>query len=255
MKTKLILIIGLISLVFAMMFAVATSRDAVAGVVGLWLLDDGKGDVAKDSSGRGHDGEITGCEWVDGKFDKGLRFESGNYMEVPHHDDFNLTNNLTIELWANIEDLPLGHVGIPGKGHDQPTGSFVFHPTKLDGNNFELRFYISIGDAWPGISSAPIPFGEWHHLAGTHDGSETKVYVDGELAVSEAQEGNINITDTPLKFANDFGGRMLVGILDEIRFSNVVLTEADFERSMDGVAVNAVKSSGKLATVWGKLKS
>jgi len=254
MKAKLILAIGLISLVFAMMFAVVASRDAVADTVGLWLLDDGKGDVATESSGKGHHGEITGCEWVDGKFEKGLRFESGNYMEVPSHADFNVTNNLTIELWANIEDLPLDHVGIPGKGHDQPTGSFVFHPTKLDGNNFELRFYISIGGAWPAVSSESIPFGEWHHLAGTYDGAEIKVYVDGELAASSAQEGNINITDTPLKFANDFGGRMIVGILDEIRFSNVPLTEAEIKKSMNGLAA-AIEPSGKLATVWGKVKS
>jgi hypothetical protein len=252
MKAKCIWTISFV--IFTMMFAIVASRNAVADIVGLWLLDDGKGDVAKDSSGRGHDGKITGCKWVDGKIEKALRFEAGNTMEVPHHDDFNVRENMTIELWANIENLPLDHVGIPGKGHDQAVGSFVFHPTKLGAKEFELRFYISIGNAWPATKSAAIPFGEWHHLAGTYDGSELKVYVDGKLAGTAAQKGKINISDgAPLKFAHDFGGRTIVGILDEICFSNVALTEDEIKRSMEGLTM-AVKPSDKIATAWGKVK-
>ena len=95
MKSRLIWSIVLVNLASMMILANVT----LAAVVGLWLLDDGKGDVAKDSSRRGHDGKITGCKWVDGKFEKALQFAAGNYMEVPHHDDFNFTDKMTIELW------------------------------------------------------------------------------------------------------------------------------------------------------------
>jgi len=190
MKGKFVLTIGLVFFVSVMMFAIAASRDAVAGVVGMWLLDDGKGDTAIDSSGGGHDAEIFDGKWVDGMFKKGIEFGATTHMEVPDHKDFHFTDKFTIELWANLEDLPKDHVGIPGKGHDLAVGSFVFHPTKLSAEEFELRFYISIGGAWPAVTASAIPFGEWHHLAGTYDGSELKVYVDGELAASGAQEGN-----------------------------------------------------------------
>ena len=96
MKARCIWTISLV--IFTMMFAIVASRNAVADIVGLWLLDEGKGDVAVDSSGRGHDGKITGCKWVDGKIEKALRFEAGNTMEVPHHDDFNVRENMTIQL-------------------------------------------------------------------------------------------------------------------------------------------------------------
>jgi hypothetical protein len=117
----------------------------MADVVGLWLLDEGKGDVAKDSSGRGHDAQIFNGKWTDGKFNKGVQFDATTHMEVPDHKDFHFTDKFSVELWANIEDLPLDHVGIPGKGHDAAVGSFVFHPTKLSAKEFELRFYISQG--------------------------------------------------------------------------------------------------------------
>jgi len=202
-------------LVFVMMTAFATSRDAVAEIVGLWLLNEDKGDIAFDSSGRGHDGKITDGKWVDGKFDKALQFKDGTHMEVNDNEDFHFKTEFSVALWANIEDLPKNHVGIPGKGHDAPIGSFVFHPTKLNAKEFELRFYISKGGDWPSVKSGAIPFGKWHHLAGTYDGSELKVYVDGKLAAKGPQKGKINISKgAPFKFAHDCcGQRTIVGIL------------------------------------------
>ena len=192
------LTIALASLVFAMMFSAVTFNDADAEIVGLWLLDDGKGDIATDSSGKGHDGKIIDGEWVDGKFNTGLRFEDGTHMEVEDHQDFHFTTEFTVALWANIENLPKDHVGTPGKGHDAPIGSFVFHPTKLGPKDFELRFYISQGGDWPSVTSAAIPFEEWHHLAGTYDGKELKVYVDGELRQKHPGKGKSTSPTVPL---------------------------------------------------------
>lgn len=256
MKVRFVFV--MVSFIGVMILALAASRDAGAEVVALWLLDDGKGDSAKDSTGRGHEGKITDGKWVDGKFDKALRFQEGTHIEVPDHEDFQFTETFTIELWANLENLPKDHVGIPGKGHDAPIGSFVFHPTKLNAKQFELRFYLSQGNAWPMVKSGAISFGEWHHLAGTYDGSEFKVYVDGKLAGAAAQKGKINLSKgAPLKFAYDCcGNRNLIGILDEIRLSNVALSEAEIQKSLGGLARTlAVKPASKLATAWGKIKS
>ena len=230
---------------------------ASSELVVLWQFEDGEGDIAGDDSGRGHDGLLNGCTFDEGKFDGGLRFDAGNFMEVPGHKDFNFTDNLTIALWANIENLPMDHVGIPGKGHDLAVGSFVFHPTKLNADEYEIRFYISMGAAWPmAKSSEPIPFLEWHHLAGTYDGSEIRVYVDGGLAGSLKQEGELNLTeDAPFKFANDCcGGRQLVGWLDEIYIYDHVMAEDGIKNIMEGKALS-VSPHRSLIAMWGELKS
>lgn len=232
------------------------SINVAADVVGLWLLDDGKGDIAKDSSGRGHDAEIFDGKWIDGKFNQALQFEDGTHMEVPDHKDFHFIDKFSLELWANIENLPKDHVGIPGKGHDEAVGSFVFHPTKLNAKEFELRFYISQGGDWPSIKTGAISFEEWHHLAGTYDGAELRIYVDGELEASQAQKGKINVSEgAPFKFAHDFGGRTIVGILDEIRISDNAQPQDKIRKSMEGLEAAAVKLSGKLATSWSKIKT
>ena len=43
------------------------------GLIGLWLLDDEKGDIAKDSSPNKNDGKLDGgAKWDKGKFNGGL---------------------------------------------------------------------------------------------------------------------------------------------------------------------------------------
>ncbi|MBM3212606.1 hypothetical protein FJZ33_10315 [Candidatus Poribacteria bacterium] len=44
-------------------------------IVGIWLLDENKGNVVRDSSGNGHDGEIIGAvTWDSGKLGSALNF-------------------------------------------------------------------------------------------------------------------------------------------------------------------------------------
>ena len=41
-------------------------------IVGIWLLDEDKGDKVEDVSGNGYDGTITQSDWVNGKVDGAL---------------------------------------------------------------------------------------------------------------------------------------------------------------------------------------
>ena len=55
-------------------------------IVGMWLFDEGKGEVTKDSSGNGNDGKLmNGPKWVDGKFGKALEFDgTDDNVEMPN---------------------------------------------------------------------------------------------------------------------------------------------------------------------------
>ena len=53
-------------------------------IVGIWLFDEDEGNVAEDSSGNGHDGQISNAEWTDGEFGSALEFSgSGVAKPVP----------------------------------------------------------------------------------------------------------------------------------------------------------------------------
>ena len=50
-------------------------------VLGIWLLDEGKGDITEDASGNGNDGTLMGApNWVAGKFGKALDFSGSLYV-------------------------------------------------------------------------------------------------------------------------------------------------------------------------------
>jgi len=69
-------------------------------IVGMWLFDEGKGNVATDESGNGLDGEFEGKpKWVDGKFGQALEFDGkGAYVQIPGHDNPNKA--ITVSAWA-----------------------------------------------------------------------------------------------------------------------------------------------------------
>ena len=90
------------SLVMVGLFSVSVSYAIdPAAIVGLWLFDEGAGDVATDSSGNGNDGVlINEPEWVDGKFGKALRFDGvDDYVDIPDSPSLSPTEQMSIVAW------------------------------------------------------------------------------------------------------------------------------------------------------------
>jgi hypothetical protein len=63
----------------------------------------------------------------------------------------------------------------------------------------------------------------WHHLAGTFDGSDVKIFLDGTLKDSIPRTDNIVSTtaDLIVGISRDFATREFNGGIDEVRISNV----------------------------------
>ena len=72
-------------------------------VLGIWLLDEGQGDIAEDASGNGNDGTLMGSPtWVAGKFGSALEFTgSGNYVDCGNAEALNV-DLFSISFWCNI---------------------------------------------------------------------------------------------------------------------------------------------------------
>ncbi len=246
-----------ISLIWVVIIALMTCAFAAQAVIQpdevvlYWTFED-ISDEAMDVSGREHHGVITDGEYVEGKKGLGLEFNgTSTFIELAHHDDFDLPNSYTLAVWAMINDIPQDHIGIPRK-----EGSYILHPSRVgDGYNFHTYVYT------PGtiklVHGDVVDFGDWHHLAGTYDGSRARSWLDGQVIVEQPVAGEVASTpDVPLRWANDCcGGRMLNGILDEIVIINRALDEAEMTSLMEDGALAAVSASGKLATQWSFLKS
>ena len=75
----------------------------------IWNFNEGEGDVAKEANKTGNDGEFAGAgkdkiKWVEGITEKALEFSGkvgeGQWVEVPHSDDMDIRDAITMEAWV-----------------------------------------------------------------------------------------------------------------------------------------------------------
>jgi hypothetical protein len=81
-------------------------RSLKDGLVAHWAFDDQSGTIVRDSSGNGHDGQLTGGTWVEGRFKGGLHLQPGDSMRV---DDTVIvptfpqaTTDWTVSVWIKL---------------------------------------------------------------------------------------------------------------------------------------------------------
>ena len=233
----------------------------VADAVGLWLLDEGEGEVAKDSSPTGDDGELwRDPEWVDGRFGKALHFDGQSFIwikeavgvpegttprtimlffkwDAVNLDSSEILISLGVNNWRQMVVLVLASGLGPGvHTHD------------------DVEYFEWDGDT------------EWHHLAavfpeGATRSDEFLLYFDGARQDS--------LIDDDVNGINTVGGKITIacsasisqfftGTMDDIAVFPLALTDDDIARAArSGVTRGqflAVSPSGKLTTAWGDLK-
>lgn len=227
--------------------------------VAVWLFEEGSGNTVKDASGNGHDGEITGkLNWVKGKLGNGLEFpgDGSGYIVVNSTDKLEL-ESLSIEAWVKVE-APTGkwqgivckqQAGCTNRNYGiwvQPDRS-VLHAQI--GANGECRFNME--------GTTKITDNKWHHLAFTFDGNMGRVYIDGKLEGEKANDVSFQSKD-PIYIGvpNKDNANGLLGVIEEIRISNVARSEAEIKEAMNvGLAqILSVDPQSKLATRWGYIK-
>lgn len=95
-------------------------------------------------------------------------------------------------------------------------------------------FHAHLGGKYESaIATAPLPAGEWAHLAGVYDGKELALYVNGKRVASRAVSGKRATNALPLYLGANPNARsqpvqFLKGAIDEVRLSRVARYAADF---------------------------
>lgn len=143
--------------------------------------------------------------------DDALRFES---------DDIAMPDGpMTLECWFRPEGFE-GRTGLITKTESSEYGFFI-----SDGKpQFSIHLdgkYRTAGSNDPLITS-----GDWHHIAGVFDGTEVRVYLDGELVDAVSGMGARTPNSLPLIIGADvdrYGNAMspFAGEIDEVRLSTV----------------------------------
>lgn len=219
-------------------------------IVGIWLLDEAKGDTVEDASENGYDGTITQSDWVNGKVDGALDIKKGGTVTIPFGKGV-VTDRMSFILWIKFTDLSgqQNYFSI----HDQSSNRYV--PYKEGAN--VLRSWSNL---WNVSSGVTVKAGEWYHVANTYDSNTAKIYVNGEVKVSESvQKFQLVDENQTAWLATDKGASFQSAcVMDEVGLFNDALTEEEVKNIMEeGIyqTTYAVEPSDKLTVLWGKLKT
>jgi len=221
-----------------------------ANIIGIWLLDDDSGKIAKDSSENGFDGQIKGTKLTDGKFGKALNFSPNDTVNITLGKG-SITNKVTFILWLNFNDLAgqQNYLSL----YDQSTNRYV--PYKTIAN--ELHFWSNL---WDVPSTVFVSAKTWYHVANVYDGAKVSIYVNGELKNSQAGVFTLLNQQETAWLATDNGGLVSNCIQDDVGLFNVPLAEEDIKSIMNNgilraVGGAAVAAQGKLPSLWSELKN
>lgn len=258
---RLTLVYVSLIITFLMSTSMGNAKIPSDAIVGIWLFDEGTGEVAKDASGNGHDGEMGGSvKWVDGKFDGALSFPGNpeSCVVVPNRPSLVLTT-WSITAWVKLEksegqwQVVLNKYGAPGSNYGLQT----------DDTNVLVVSFTHGARVWSELhAKTKVADGKWHHVAGTYDKKAVRAYLDGREDAKLAATDVPNDVDVDVTIGSGFLGSsdFAKGIIDDVGLFKVALSLDEINDIMkEGVGrvtgISAVSFVGKLATAWGKIKA
>lgn len=264
LSKAILLCFGLMSTCM-MLTGISPAEIAPETIAGVWLFDEGNGQKARDYSGKSDDGELMNApRWVDGKFGKALEFDGkDDYVEISLPDVFNDIPNkdFTISFWINVQDISGSDTvwtRILEARHDN--SNYVQFDIQINAGELGINV-IDAGIERTFIVDSPISPDTWYHVTGVWDADEDRVglYLNGvlqsKIGTTPASPGTQEVLNLGRR-SDGSDMSYFDGIMDEFAIFTTPLTEEEIEILMEeGLrAIAAVSSSGKLATIWGKLK-
>jgi hypothetical protein len=238
MCKKLIFLIS-----FALMLGMAANVSA--GLIAHWEFDEGSGTIARDSSGKGHDGTLQGDpQWVTGMIGSGaLSFDSTDgLVEVGDDASLSLTDALTITAWVSVHDLNTYYFILckqpSGTAGDNYPGNYEFR-TEANSGALQFGHQETEGEQYSFYTSdSSIAVEQWHHVAVTvTKGDLVEFYIDGVAAGSSEQSTNFGVlNDEPVRIGGRKDGYSFFnGLLDDIRLYDRTLSATQIQKLFEGI--------------------
>jgi hypothetical protein len=185
----------------------------------------------------------------------GLSSSNNSYISVPDSNSLDVTNALTFEAWIRPDGGGEWAL-VAGKQYNandtNPWYAYRLYAgsTSADEKGFprKIAFNISTdGTNEVGVySNTVIPNNAWTHVAGVYDGTELKIYINGNLENTLSHTGTISVSDLPFYIGkapwtnyNNYNG-----LIDEVRVWNIARTaeqiKYDKEHTLTGYELGLV---------------
>jgi hypothetical protein len=234
MSKKMFCLVSLVLLMGLVLTSMAKSADPE--LAAHWKFDEGSGTTAFDSTGNGNDGIFVGDpKWVPGRLGGALEFDGDDYLNCGNGPSLQIQDAITIAFWFKVEAFQTTWEAFFSKGDNS------YRTSRGGGDGDATHFGLSgtsVGDGNGHFNGTVIiTGGDWRHFAGTYDGTEGRIYIDGVLDVTSPGTGQINISTYELWIGTNSQntGRLLHGLMDDVRIYSRALTEYEIQEVMIGM--------------------
>jgi hypothetical protein len=211
-------------------------KDAILnGLVGWWKFDETSGTVAHDSSGNGHDGNLTnGPTWTDGKIGGALSFDGvDDFVLIPATSNLDL-QILSIFAWVYssnyIQDGFIFEKTTDGSTNTQYS-LFLWNSNKIYWRTTQPSGELGVSDLQTATNLS-----SWSLISATYDGAYKKIYINSDMVASMSWssliETNPNgISRIGVAYSNSSGGLdyCFNGKLDDIRIYDRALSAEEVQ--------------------------
>jgi len=143
-----------------------------------------------------------------------------DYVDCGNSWEFAITDVITVAAWVKTNA-----VGSVSHGPFVTKGDRAYS-LKHGLNSIAFFIYDPVAKWQAAVYAVDSSFNDqWHHVAGTYDGNDVRLYIDGVEAASTAFAGTIrNISyDLNIGSNDQEAGRFYDGAIDEVRIYNRVL--------------------------------
>lgn len=222
-------------------------------LIGYWKLNQTGGTTAVDSSDYGQNGTVNGGANWSTRCNGVSTFDfngSGNYISIPNAAHLQPTSALTIagwirgDSWSSGTDVDV----IVRKGEGNPNN---YQLAIADGR---VALYLDDSDTNGIRGNTVLATDQWYHVAAAWDGTDVRIYVNGQLDnTPTSRNGTIGTDTRPVYIGGRAGTDYFDGMIYDVQFYNVALDQSQIEALFgltghwefsEGTGTTAADSSG-----------
>ncbi|MGB0933092.1 MAG: LamG-like jellyroll fold domain-containing protein [Lishizhenia sp.] len=183
-----------------------------------------------------------------------LMDDVNDYLTIPNDASLSPSSSITIEAWIRADSWATNiweNVIVSKDGWASGNQGYALRC----GANGSLSFNFSSSGTWREVTAPNVmTTGKWYHVAGTFDGANSKIFVNGievgNLAYSGTiAQGNYDLTIGRASYTGG-GTRNFAGRIDEVKVWNTALPASSLQEYMCKKTTAAHPQYASLSGYW-----
>jgi hypothetical protein len=205
-----------------------------------WWPGDGNADDIRG----GNNGTLQdGATFAQGLVDDAFSFNVNGYVQVAYNSNLDPTTGITVDAWVN----PSSQQGPASMVNHRPMANnagYTLEQRFTQDGTVLWNIFVN-GNSVSVISNTTLPLNTWTHIAGTFDGTTSRLYFNGVEVGNTTQAGTIDPSvGADFEIGRNIAlGELFDGLIDEVELFSRALTPAEIQSIYNAGSAGKCKTS------------